>query len=47
MRKALGEKIMACFSMLRPKTYSYLTNDNEKNKTEKEKTQNRVSKTKT
>ena len=32
MKNELGGKIMTQFSTLRPKTYSYLTNNNNKNK---------------
>ena len=35
MKNELGEKIMAEFAALRPKTYSYLTDDNNKTKKEK------------
>ena len=35
MKNELGEKIMTEFAALRPKTYSYLTDDNNKTKKEK------------
>ena len=35
MKDELGEKIMTNFIALRPKTYSYLTDDHNENKKEK------------
>ena len=32
MKNELGGKIMEAFVILRPKTYNYLTDDNDKNK---------------
>ena len=32
MKNELGGKIMEAFVVLRPKTYNYLTDDNDKNK---------------
>ena len=35
MKNELGEKIMTEFAAMRPKTYNYLTDDNNKTKKEK------------